>query len=267
MKQASSRSTFHRTELIRTLSGLAVVDVAESAQPIAEQLGQWVGVADALNLYAALNPAPAKAATTTGADAAADMRALEQELAQVRQTLGQALRDADLHKLAAQARIPLPRPAPKEGDVDGETSQNYTADFTPYRRYCLGQQRTMAVTIEALRGKARAAAASRSPTLQRLAALDAGLEQILGLREGELLAGALRLLEKRFEHLRDTHHATCATQATRVTTDDPEQWMQPGGWLAIFCNELRATLLAELDLRLQPVTGLIASCRTETEPS
>jgi len=264
MKQASSRSTFHRTELIRTLSGLAVVDVAESAQPIAEQLGQWVGVADALNLYAALNPAPAKAATTTGADAAADMRALEQELAQVRQTLGQALRDADLHKLATQARIPLPRVTPKEGDEGGEAIQNYTADFTPYRRYCLGQQRAMAMAIEPLRAKARTVAVGHSPALQRLAALDAGLEQILGLREGELLAGALRLLEKRFEHLRDTHHATCATQ---TTADDPEQWMQPGGWLAIFCNELRATLLAELDLRLQPVTGLIASCRTETEPS
>jgi len=240
------------------------VDVAESAQPIAEQLGQWVGVADALNLYAALNPAPAKAAATTGADAAADMRALEQELTRVRQTLSQALRDADLHKLAAQARIPLPRITPKEGDEGGEAIQNHTADFTPYRRYCLGQQRTMAMAIEPLRAKARTAAAGRSPALQRLAALDAGLEQILGLREGELLAGALRLLEKRFEHLRDTHHASCATQ---TTADDPEQWMQPGGWLAIFCNELRATLLAELDLRLQPVTGLIASCRTETEPS
>ena len=262
MKQASPRNTFHRTELIRTLSGLAVVDVVESAQPIAEQLGQWVGVADALNLYSALNPAPAKAgATGTEEDG---ILALEQELARIRYTLGQTLRDGDLHKLAIQARIPLPRATPKEGDADGETSQNYTADFTPYRRYCLGQQRTMAMAIETLRAKARAATAGRSPALQRLAALDAGLEQILGLREGELLAGALRLLEKRFEHLRDTHHATCATQ---TTADDPEQWIQPGGWLAIFCNELRATLLAELDLRLQPVTGLIASCRTETEPS
>ena len=261
MKQASSRSTFHRTELIRTLSGLAIVDVAESAQPLAEKLGQWVGVADALNLYAALNPAPAKSATT----AETNVAALEQELSRIRQTLGQALRDSDLHKLATQARIP--RPAPQQADESGTAAPSYTADFAPYRRYCLGQQRTMALAIEPLRMKARTLAASSAPALQRLAALDEVLEQVLGRRETELLSGSLRLLEKRFEHLRDTHHASCATQATMDTTDDPEQWMQPGGWLAIFCNELRAVLLAELDLRLQPVTGLIASCRTEIEPS
>ena len=262
MKQASSRSTFHRTELIRTLSGLAVVDVAESAQPLAEQLGQWVGVADALNLYAALNPAPAKPATVTSTAAGSNVAALEQELSRLRQALGQALRDSDLHKLATQARIPLP--APQQADESGTAAPSYTADFAPYRRYCLSQQRTMALAIDPLRMKARTLAASRSPALQRLAALDEGLEQVLGRRETELLSGSLRLLEKRFEHLRDTHHATYATQ---TTADDPEQWMQPGGWLAIFCNELRATLLAELDLRLQPVTGLIASCRTEIEPS
>lgn len=262
MKQALPRNTFHRTELIRTLSGLAVVDVAESALPIAEQLGQWVGVADALSLYSALSPAPVKAGVTGVEEDG--ILALEQELARVRHMLGQTLRDSDLHKLAIQSRISLPRATPKDGGIEGEATQSYTADFTPYRRYCLGQQRTMAMAIETLRARARNVVAGRSPALHRLASLDAGLEQIFGPKEGELLAGALRLLEKRFEHLRDAHHASCATQAV---TNDPEQWMQPAGWLAIFCHELRATLLAELDLRMQPVTGLIASCRTETESS
>ena len=39
--------------------------------------------------------------------------------------------------------------------------------------------------------------------------------------------------------------------------------MQPDGWLALFRKDLRAVLLAELALRLQPVEGLIAALDNE----
>jgi hypothetical protein len=39
--------------------------------------------------------------------------------------------------------------------------------------------------------------------------------------------------------------------------------MQPGGWLAAFGQELQEALLAELDARLQPVTGLIEAIRNK----
>jgi hypothetical protein len=41
--------------------------------------------------------------------------------------------------------------------------------------------------------------------------------------------------------------------------DDLTPWMFPGGWLASFCGRMRELLLAELEIRLQPVLGLIES--------
>ena len=37
----------------------------------------------------------------------------------------------------------------------------------------------------------------------------------------------------------------------------PGWWLQPGAWLHTFCQDMRAVLLAELELRLQPVAGLL----------
>ena len=46
--------------------------------------------------------------------------------------------------------------------------------------------------------------------------------------------------------------------------DDPARWMQPGGWLVRFCAEMQRVLLAELDLRLMPVAGLVAAVDKES---
>ena len=75
--------------------------------------------------------------------------------------------------------------------------------------------------------------------------IDGALQAALADRERALLAGIPHLLERRFEALR------------RSATDDAPAWMLPGGWLASFRAELLALLEAELELRLQPVTGLM----------
>jgi hypothetical protein len=118
----------------------------------------------------------------------------------------------------------------------------------------------MAASIGPLRVKAREALASCSAGLRQLAELDATLDQTLGNRESDLLATVPSLLEKRFEKLQQTHQATLVESGK---TDDPEQWFLPGGWLALFCRNLQDVLLAELDVRLQPVTGLIEAYCTE----
>jgi len=78
--------------------------------------------------------------------------------------------------------------------------------------------------------------ATASPRLARLAALDATLERLLGGREQRLLSGVSAFLKARFEQLRQTQ---------------PDHWPEP------FEQELQQVLVAELDLRLQPVSGLI----------
>ena len=96
--------------------------------------------------------------------------------------------------------------------------------------------------------------------VQELAALDAAFDGILCRREGKLLSSIPALLEKRFNHLRKMHlQAQPATQPT----DNPDSWMKPAAWLARFCAELSAVLLAELDLRLQPALGLLEALQNE----
>ncbi len=37
--------------------------------------------------------------------------------------------------------------------------------------------------------------------------------------------------------------------------------MTPGAWLAVFQNDMQSVLRAELDIRFQPVEGLLAALR------
>ena len=41
--------------------------------------------------------------------------------------------------------------------------------------------------------------------------------------------------------------------------DAPAEWSLPGSWLEAFCRDTQAVLLAELELRLKPITGLVAA--------
>ncbi|HEY3355696.1 MAG TPA: DUF3348 family protein [Polyangia bacterium] len=118
------------------------------------------------------------------------------------------------------------------------------ADFAPYQAHYRAQQRAMSGRIGQLRATVRSALARRSPALRRLAALDAVLDGALAARERALLARVPGLLARRFAHLCQAHEA-------------------PGAWRAAFRGEVQAVLLAELELRLQPVAGLIAALDNE----
>jgi hypothetical protein len=132
--------------------------------------------------------------------------------------------------------------------------------YEPYRRYYLAHQGEMELSVRSLRSHVRQTLSKASATLKQLAALDAALDKILCARERQLLSTATLLLEKRFGQL---HRAHQQQLAETPQADDPDAWMQPGGWLASFCKELQGLLLAELDLRLQPTLGLIETFSNE----
>jgi hypothetical protein len=142
----------------------------------------------------------------------------------------------------------------------GDMPPELTPAYEPYRRYYLAHQRDMDLSVPPLRSRVRERLATMSPALRQLAALDGTFENILCEREALLLAKLPQILKKRFAHLRLQHQqALMDTQQA----DTPELWMQPGGWLARFCNELQTVLLAELDLRLQPAVGLLEALQHE----
>jgi hypothetical protein len=132
-------------------------------------------------------------------------------------------------------------------DDSGLTADPAAADFAPLRRRYLARQQAMEIAIGALRQRVRAALAAASPASSRLAGVDAVMERVVGERERLLLAGVPSLLEKRFERLR------------AAQPDD-------GGWLDGFCRDLRAVLHAELEIRLQPVEGLLEALPQAAKP-
>ena len=272
MTQGVSRTRFNSAGLVRILAELAVADVADSKQTFAERLGEWLDLKDALALYSALNSAAGN--SPPGAPPAA---ALRTRLAQVRGELAAAVAAAGTAQPGG-ANLALPTPLPN-------AAPESAADFAPFHRYYLAHQRAMAAAVGPLRASARAVLSGQSAALRQLAALDAVLDQALAAREASLLASVPVLLGKRFVQLFEAHQrereaAASDTAGQAVTAgpaatgegaagagaapDDPARWMQPGGWLARFCAEMQRVLLAELDLRLMPVAGLVAALDMES---
>lgn len=100
---------------------------------------------------------------------------------------------------------------------------------------CHAQQRAMEERLAPVRSGLRAALTARSPALGRLAALDALMERALAGKERQLLHRLPTLLEQ---------PAAGEAGPARVSP-------------TVDGAALRSALLAELDLRMQPIQGLI----------
>lgn len=122
---------------------------------------------------------------------------------------------------------PDPRRAPA-ADAD---------DYTAHRQRCVSLQRSMQAATGRLRGRLRDMLCQASPELARLAEVDAVMEQTLSPREQSLLATVPALLGQHFERLR------------------------AAALLARFHQDMQDVLLAELDVRFQPIEGLLAALR------
>ena len=126
-------------------------------------------------------------------------------------------------------------------------------DFPTYRRHYVAQQQQMEDRIAPLRARLRRVLALQSPELARLAALDAVAERLLGEPERRLLASLPTLLEKRFAKLR------AEAESESVADDAAASSAAAPPWQPHFQQELDGLLQAELDLRWQPIAGLLAA--------
>ena len=222
-----------------------MLDVDTSRQDVAERLGQWVGAFESVTLHAAHQSITAVAESAPAGALAATHTALEAHFQQVRSVLAQAITAKPAPEdMGRRARHPLNQP---------ELLLETGSDFAPYRKRYLNQQRNMDLMVPPLRDHVRQTLSQASPTLRQLAALDAVWEQMLVARAQKGLSTVPGFLEKRFKHLRKTH-----------AHDDPALWRQPGGWLDLFGKELQEVLLAELNVRLEPVLGLVEAFQSES---
>lgn len=237
LARESRRPPLTGSAFIRALAALNDVHAPASPDAFAQRLSQWFDWTHAFSLSAALSDAEARpdvAAFSGRAAIAAD----EREFARVRGALVKNITDAP----AEPRRIGRPF----AGAAAAAAPTDTPVDFAAWRQRYARCQLAMETQIVPLRRRLRGTLADRSPALARLAELDNVMEQVVGAKERALLATVAGRLESRFEQLRGPQG------------DVP---VQPGPWLDRFSQEMRDLLLAELDLRLQPVEGLLAACR------
>lgn len=222
----SDRAQAHSPALVGLLSRLAGVDAPSNTQPVAARLAQWIDWPQAVALASALEPRPAP----QGHGPIASALDGTNECVQLRATLVAAI----------------------EGDrafgVSAGDAPSPEAGF--FRQRYVGLQQVMEGEVGLVRKRLRDRLAHGVPAMRQLAAVDAVMERALGARERALLAGLPDLLSARFEHLR-------AAQSAATVDGAPTA---PRG-STTFRLDMKALLLAELGLRLQPVQALAAALR------
>ena len=242
---------FASTPLVRLLSQWTPDAAPLAGAGLGDQLAQWVGAFDAISLHTALRAiqatGPAAARTAGPGRRPAPPAALAKDFAQVR---------------GEQARAIAQAPAlPNE----------FT--YAAYRRRHLELQRQMGLAVDALRQRVRDGLTQTSPALHRLAALDAAMDKVVSPREQALLPVAVTVLERRFGQLQAAHLKAlndarqALTEGCDMAEDDPMLWRRPGAWLHQFEQDWHQALCAELDLRLEPVAGLIEATGIELNHS
>lgn len=242
MSRTARPTHFDRSTLVRRLAGLAAPSrKIPPAAAIGTQLGEWIDFNDAMTLFSALHDS--KTAVVSGVPDVGVARDLGDLLARERAALMETIRAGI--RPGARTRIKWP------ALVASETPLEIVADFAAYHRYYQAHQREMDVRVGTLRAAVRNTITARVPSLRQLTALDAAFDKVLGPRERDLLAQVPFLLEKRFVQLRESRPAEAP--------DTIAAWMQPRGWLATFARDMQGVLMAELEMRLQPIIGLIAT--------
>ena len=205
--------------LVRLLAGWAAPLPGRPAPSVVQALGRWLHWTDAIALSEALDHRVAAATR------AAPARTLPAEVARRRAELAATLvDDAELRAELARAAS-----APE-------------AALAACRRHHAERQRGLDAGVAALRAQLRTALAARGGDWARLAAVDQVLAEALGRRERVLLAAVPSRLAAQLQR--------------RQQAADPGA---PQALAAAMCADLQQLLLAELDLRLQPVLGLLAA--------
>ncbi|MFS8931587.1 DUF3348 domain-containing protein [Cupriavidus taiwanensis] len=243
MLQVPRRTGLSGPTLVRLLARLADADAPAPAGSLSSQLSQWLGWADAIALSSALKaqvpamPPPASGGGGTEA----------QQCARVRARLADAI--AEDAAPAGRRRGPA-RPSALPDPVDAQV------DYAVHRQRYLTLQQTMETSIGSLRGGLRAALSAGTPAMAKLAMVDAVMERVLGAREQSLLGAVPSLLEAHFQRLRQAEAAALEAQAQ---AQGQPAAVRAGAWLGVFRKDMQSVLLAELEIRWQPIEGLLAA--------
>ncbi len=253
MTRVQPRPRLHSSELLRLLASQGLVDAAADTGDVGQRLGNWLDFRHAIALQGFIGAVDDPSALPATPTARVDATVLRRRFAEVRTALEQSILKGTVPALGL-VRIDIP-PAELEHPIDPKTV------FEPFRRYAVGHQRQMDHIIRSLRVQLRGMLDKGNTQDRQLSALDAIFENVLSARETRLLGHIPSEFEKRFAKALKQHTRQLVQAAE---ADEPAPRSEP--WLAPLREDLRNTLLAELDLRLQPVLGLIEALTQDKTP-
>jgi hypothetical protein len=256
--------SFYGSRLVHLLSGFKPAGAEAPGRHFADRFGQLVGLPGSISLsmaHADLSAMTFQPEPVAAADVAKSVR---EEFLRVRMSLVRAIAVSFDPAVGRNgSRLPTPEGLYAHFELTGVfaakrpgRAQNHAAAFEPYRKFYVARQRNLEIRIQQLRAHIGAAISGLSAELAQLSKLDASLENALSGRSRDLFAVVPKLLELRFGERLDLHRQALAKEPEAA---DLERWLQPGGWIGTFCGEMRELLIAELEVRLQPVLGMLES--------
>ena len=256
MMQSSAPTALNSSRLVRFLTDIEVADVGVSHKHFTERLGQLIDLSDSVALSAAHGKlAKMKLDAGPTATPTVSHEAVIAEFIRVRTAAVQFIISTFIPGEGV-SWLSLPT-------VSSGTPEVERASYERYQLFYVNHQREIIFKLNKLRKDTRAAVSTHSARLAQLVALDTALEATLTVHTQKLFAGVPRLLGKRFHALYEQHQQAM----TDPQADDPQLWAEPGGWLEQFNREMQGLLLAELEVRLEPILGLIEALNEEDDRS
>lgn len=253
MTRVLPRARLHSSELLRFLASQGLVDASADTGDVGQRLGDWLDFRQAIALQSFIGTVDDPSAEPARPTARVDAAVLRRRFAEVRMALEQSILKGTVPALGL-VRIDQPT-AELDHPIDPKTA------FDPIRRYAVGHQRQMDNIIRSLRSQLRGMLDKGTTQHRQLSTLDAIFENVLGPRETRQLGHIPAEFEKRFTKALRQHMKQLVQAADN---DEPAPRTEP--WLAPLLEQLRTALLAELDLRLQPVLGLIEALSPDKSP-
>ena len=232
MSRASLAPHFHASALIRCLARMGVDDVALPAEHFAARLADVLDFSEAVVLSSAQGVSVAGVSLPEDLSDFSVRSELEQGRARIEQSIARSFTPDP-----GPARVACPSP------VVGPDADLQKA-FEPFHRFYLVQQRDMDFAVRQLHAGIRQSVSSLSARLRRLAALDKAFEEILAERARQWLSRVPVLAGRRFASMFGAESPGFAPLPREAR-------------MVRFRQELHALLLAELDIRLQPLAGLV----------
>jgi hypothetical protein len=241
MTQTASSTLLDRSRLVRLLSELSEANFSSADYNLAEHLGRLLSVSDSISLSRSLRHLP----EVVGAKLATDADAIKDDVLTSREQMMRVI----VRSFAAEHEgtgIQVPT-------VSTGTRAEALETYEPYQRFYSMHQAEMAGAVNSLRQRVRAAVSGFSVELHQLAELDRIIAESLSPHTSKLFNLTAKLLQQRFKQLQTAHRL----KEGDSNSTELHHWLSPGGWLELFYRDLQELLLAELDVRLQPILGLL----------